>query len=112
MKVANSDERAILKTYLANEKYPPVLVSKESLEFFRDIYNMLSGKSKNKKKQSAKFAKYIDKNYPDILDMYWFKQNRPTEDLRNVIKNLIFKLTVAHNKSSSFHIEFNLPLAA
>ena len=69
-------------------------------------------KTKTTKNQRDRFSKYIDKNYPEILDKSWFKQSKPNDHLSSVIKKIIFRLTVLYNKSAQYNIEFDLPLAA
>jgi len=88
MSIANKDEFIILKTYKNQEKYPPLLVDEKSLEFYSDIYYLLS-KQNNKKS----FFKYIDKNYAQNIDAHQFKRVKPKEHYIKLVQKVIATLS-------------------
>jgi hypothetical protein len=82
--IANDDEYAILKSYRDNHKYPPLLVDEESLEFYSDIYNLLTVK-----KNRDRFYSYIDKNFAGNIDTMKFKTPKSNEHYHTLISKII-----------------------
>jgi len=85
--LANHDEQVILKTYIKNQQYTPVLVDSKSLNFYSDIYNLL-----RLDKNRARFFKFIDKNYAGIIDMQVFATPKTDEYYLVLIKKMLKKL--------------------
>lgn len=88
MSIANKDEYIVLKTYRDNRKHPPLLVDERSLDFYSDIYSLLS-KEKNKKS----FFKYIDKNYAQTIDVHQFKKMKPQKYYIEFVQKVILALS-------------------
>jgi len=91
IKIANKNERIILSTYIKNEKYPPILIHKDSIDFYSDIYHLLS---RTDSKSQKSYLKFIDKNYAQTIDMNTFLTVKSDEYYINLINKIIAKLTL------------------
>jgi len=91
MKIANKEESVILNTHIKDEKYPPVLVSENSIDFYSDVYHLLS---KQKAKAQKSYLKFIDKNYSKNIDIDKFLRAKPNEYYVVLVHKIVSKLTL------------------
>ena len=88
IKIASHEESLILTTHIKNKKYSPVLVSESSLDFYSDVYHLLSKPTAKKS-----YLKFIDKNYAKTIDRNKFLRAKPDEYYIELIQQIISRLT-------------------
>jgi len=95
MKIATKNEMIILNTHIKNKKYSPLLVDTKSLDFYSDIYHLLSRASTKSQKS---YFKFIDKHYSKTIDMDNFLKVKSDAYYVQLIKKIITKLNIPKQK--------------
>ena len=88
IKIASREESVVLSTHIKNKKYSPVLVSESSLDFYSDVYHLLSKPTAKKS-----YLKFIDRNYAKTIDRNKFLRAKPDEYYIELIQKVISRLT-------------------
>ncbi|MDQ7060655.1 MAG: hypothetical protein Q9M43_05785 [Sulfurimonas sp.] len=88
MHIATHDELIILRAYQNNKEYPSMLVNDSSMDFYSDIYHLLSSK-----KGKKSFFKFIDRAYAKTIDMKKFLILKSDDYYIKIIQEIIQKLS-------------------
>jgi len=102
MAISNKEQFEVLKGYRDNKKYSTVFISEGGLDFYCDIFYLLS-----KEKNKSSFYNYIDRHYPYVINTSLFTNPKPKKYYIDLIKKIISrlgKLNTKRVKNSSVEI--------